>query len=101
MRDAENKICKTKIRESQHPVFSDKVEKHTEFKNSLNNLLPFSVSQECLDSALRTVVLVKKEAFCNCHDKELSSFLCILGFSSVVGKCIQTYFPDSERCVID
>ena len=80
---------------SQHPLFSFIVEKHSEFHNSLKNLLPWSVSQECLDSGLMTEDLVKKEAFLNCHDKKWSSFLCILSLSSVIGKDIRTYYPDS------
>ena len=80
---------------SQHPLFSSIVEKHSEFENSLKNLLLCSVSQECLDSGLMTEELVKKEALLNCHDKKWSSFLCILGLSSVIGKNIQTYYPDS------
>ena len=81
---------------SQHPLFLSIVEKHSEFSNSLKNLLPLSVSQECLDSGLTTDALVKKEAYLNCHDKKWASFVRIFGLSSlIVGTCIRTYYPDS------
>ena len=80
---------------SQHPLFLSIVENHSEFSDSLKNLLPLSVSQECLDSGLATDALVKKEAYLNCHDKKWASFVCIFGLSSVIGTCIRTYYPDS------
>ncbi|CAB4025118.1 Hypothetical predicted protein [Paramuricea clavata] len=82
---------------SQHPLFLSIVEKHSEFSNSLKNLLLLSVSQECLDSGLTIDALVKKEAYLNCHDKKWASFVCIFGLSSVIGRCIRTYYPDSAE----
>ena len=37
---------------------------------------------------------MKKEAIVNCSDKKWSSFLCILGLSSVIDRNIVTYYPD-------
>lgn len=80
---------------SQHPCFLSAVAEHKEdFGKSLNNLLPLSVSFECLDSGLSGDELVKKQAFVNCTDKKWSSFLCILGLSSVINRKIVTYYPD-------
>ena len=61
----------------------------------MNNLLPLSVSVECLDSGLVKNDLVRHEAILNITDKRWSSFLCILGLSSVLRRNIYTYYPDS------
>ncbi|XP_046845620.1 uncharacterized protein LOC124439439 [Xenia sp. Carnegie-2017] len=42
------------------------------------------VSKECLDTGYTTDELVKQEAILNCNDQKWSSFLCILGLSSVL-----------------
>ena len=86
---------------SKHPYFEVVVNEHQDdFGRSLTNLLPLSVSLECLDSRLSGSELVKKEAIVNCHDKKWSSFLCILGLSSVINRNIVTYYPDcgDRRC---
>ena len=38
--------------------------------------------------------LVRKEAILNCSSHKWSSFLCILGLSSVLGTNISIYYPD-------
>lgn len=71
------------------------VEKQNEyFAKSAKNLLPLSVSMESLDTGLTEDALVKQEAISNCHDGRWSSFLCILGLSSVLHRSIYTYYPD-------
>ena len=80
---------------SNHPLFSSIVSKHGEyFSKTMKNLLPLSVSQECLNTGLTEDALVKKEAILNCCDKKWSSFLCILGLASVLGREINSYYPD-------
>lgn len=37
---------------------------------------------------------MKQEAILNCYDKTRSSFLCILGLSSVIGRKIHSHYPD-------
>ena len=57
-------------------------------------LLAMSVSQQSIDTGLSKVDLVKQEAILNCNDRKWSSFLCILGLSSVLQRNIFTYYPD-------
>ncbi|XP_046842785.1 uncharacterized protein LOC124447678 isoform X1 [Xenia sp. Carnegie-2017] len=81
---------------AQHPCFLSVISEHSDyFAQSLNNLLPLSVSKECLDTGYTTDELVKQEAILNCNDQKWSSFLCILGLSSVLGRKIHTFYPDS------
>ena len=85
---------------SKHPCFEAAVNEHQEdFGRSLTNLLLLLVSFECLDSRLSGSELVK-EAIVNCHDKKWSSFLCILGLSSVINRNIVAHYPDcgDHRC---
>lgn len=82
---------------SKHPCFLAAAAEHKEEfgkSKNLNNLLPLSVSEKCFDSGFSKDELVKKEAMLNCNDKEWSSFLCILGLSSVINRNIITYYPD-------
>ena len=79
----------------QHPCFSTLVNEHSQYFQNINNLLLQSVSKESLDSGMTKQDLVKQEAILNCADKKWSSFLCILGLSSVLGRNIHTYYPDS------
>ena len=52
---------------SQHPCFLSAMNEHAEyFGKSVNNLLPMSVSFECLDTGLTKADLVKQEAILNC-----------------------------------
>ncbi|XP_046851773.1 uncharacterized protein LOC124445109 [Xenia sp. Carnegie-2017] len=79
----------------EHPCFLSAIEEHPDFfKGSIKNLLPLSVSVESLDTSASKEYLVKKEAVFNCNDGKWSSFLCILGLSSVLKRCIVTYYPD-------
>ena len=39
--------------------------------------------------------LVQKEAMTACQDRVFASFLCVLSLSSVLGRFIQLYYPDS------
>ena len=78
---------------SEHSCFLSAAEEHP--KNlRLKNLSSLSVSLECLDSGLANSDLVKQEAILNCSDKKWSSFLCILGLSSILSGAICTYYPD-------
>ena len=80
---------------AQHPYFRTLVEEQTEhFANSAKNLLPLSVSMTSVDTNLTDDALVKQDAISNCHDSRWSSFLCILGLSSVIKRNIYTYYPD-------
>lgn len=80
---------------AQHPCFSSTIDEHPEyFSISVNNLLPMSVSKECLDTGFARADLVKQEAILNCSEKKWSSFLCILGLSSAISRNIFTYYPD-------
>ena len=65
------------------------------FQKSINNLLPSSVSVECLDTGIAKNDLVGLEAILNIADKKWSLFLCILGLSTVLHRNIYTYYPDS------
>ncbi|XP_046848026.1 uncharacterized protein LOC124441595 [Xenia sp. Carnegie-2017] len=47
----------------QHPLFSSIVEQHKEFNNTSKNILPLTVSQDCLDSGFVGVDLVKRRPF--------------------------------------
>ena len=78
----------------QHPFFLTLVNEHSQYFRIIDNLLPKSVSEESLDSGKTKQDLVKQEAILNCNDKKWSSFLCILGLSSVLGRNIHTYYPD-------
>jgi hypothetical protein len=54
---------------SEHPCFLSAVNEHSEyFRNSINNLLPLSVSMECLDTDSTKDNLVKQVAILNCGD---------------------------------
>ena len=53
-----------------------------------------SVSQQSIDTGSSKDNLVKQEAILNCNDGKWSSFLCILGLSSVLQTNIFTYYPD-------
>ena len=64
------------------------------FANSFKNLLPLSVSLTSFDTTLTDIALVRQEALSNCYDNCWSSFLCILGLSSVISHNIDTYYPD-------
>ena len=59
-------------------------------------LLPLSISVECLDTGLAENYLVRHEAILNITDKKWSSFLCVLGLSSVLHRNIYTY-PGSVK----
>ena len=65
------------------------------FQKSINNLLPLSVSVECLDTGIAKNDLVGLEAILNITDKKWSLSLCILGHSTVLHRNICTYYPDS------
>ena len=54
------------------------------FQKSINNLLPSSVSVECLDTGIAKNDLVGLEAILNITDKRWYLFLCILGLSTVL-----------------
>lgn len=79
---------------SHHPCFLSAVNKHAELFSNLNNLLPWCVSKECLDTGATKDDLVRQEAILNCFDGKWSSFLCILGLSSALNRNIFTYYPD-------
>jgi hypothetical protein len=80
---------------SQHPCFSSAVNEHAEhLSKSINNLLPMSVSEECLDTGCTKAGLVRQEAIRNCSEKKCSSFLCILGLVSVLNRTIFSYYSD-------
>ena len=80
---------------ARHPYFTSLIEKQSEyFANSAKNILPLSVSMKSLDINLIDDALVKQEAILNCHNGTWSSFLCILGLSSVLCCSICTYYPD-------
>ena len=64
------------------------------FGKSVRNLLPLSVSFESLDTGSIEFDLVKQEAISNCNAGKWSSFLCIMGLSSVLQRNIITYYPD-------
>ena len=70
------------------------MKEHSKYFYCLKNLLPMCVSKDCLDSNLTEDDLVRKEAILNCSGHKWSSFLCILGLSSVFGTNIFTYYPD-------
>ena len=78
---------------SQHPCFLSVMNEHGKYFR-LKNLLPLCVSKDCLDSNLTEDDLVRKEAILNCSSHKWSSFLCILGLSSILGMNISTYYPD-------
>ena len=79
----------------QHLCFLSLIKEHGEhFTKSVANLLPLLVSVECLDTGLTKDSLVQQEAILNCTDKKWSSFLCVLGLSSVLHRNINTYYPD-------
>ena len=78
-----------------HPCFSSVIDKHPEcFGKSVRNLLPLSVSFESLDTGSVKFDLVKQEAISNCNAGKWSSFLCIMGLSSILQRNIITYYPD-------
>jgi hypothetical protein len=78
---------------SEHPCFSSVVNDHAEYFSNINIILPMSVFQECLDTGCIKADLVRQEAILNCNEKKWSSFLCILGLTSVLNRTIFTY-PD-------
>ena len=80
-----------------HPSFHSIFATHKEVCNSINNLLPISISFDSLDSCLSGEELVRVEAISTCNDKRFASFLCILGLSSVTNKNINLFYPDCGR----
>ena len=82
----------------QSSLFFSLVKEHGKhFQKSINNLLPSSVSVECLDTGIAKNDLVGLEAILNITDKKWSLFLCILGLSTVLHRNIYTYYPDSIK----
>lgn len=84
---------------SQHPVF-ERLVKDGIFKNVATVLLA-SLSANSYSSNNLSDNLIKTEAIDNCRSKNWSSFLCILGLSSVIGISIQTVYPlqgKSDNC---
>ena len=69
------------------------------FKKVSIPVLPLFISVECLDTGSAKNYLVRHEAIVNITgtDKKWSSFLCILGLSSVLHRNIYTYYPDSVK----
>ena len=68
-------------------MFLTIVNEHSQYFRNIDNLLLKSVSEESSDSG-------KTRGNLNCNDMKWSSFLCILGLSSVLGRNIHTYYPD-------
>ena len=53
-----------------------------------------SVSFDTADSSTSPGNLIKNEAIRNSCDKKWSSFLCMLGLSSVISANISSHYPD-------
>ncbi len=77
-----------------HPCFSSVIDEHPEcFGKSVRNLLPSSVSFQSLDTGSVKFDLVKQEAISNCNAGKWSSFLCIMGLSSILQRNIHYILP--------
>ena len=68
--------------------------KHNNYFSSPETLLKISVSSTSFDTGCSGEDLVKAEALHCCSDKTWSSYLCMLGLSTVVNAPIQTFYPD-------
>ena len=79
---------------SKHPIFSQVFDKHSNLFSSIETLLKISVSDVSFNTGLLADNLVKHEAIHNCRQNEWSSFLCILGLSTVIARPICCYYPD-------
>ena len=79
---------------SKHPTFTFIFTNHRNVFASMESILKISVSHKTLDTGLSSDEAVKEEAINNCHDKAWSSFLCILGLSSVIQRSIHSLYPD-------
>ena len=79
---------------SKHPIFSQVFDKHSNLFSSIETLLKISVSDASFNTGLLANNLVKHEAIHNCRQNEWSSFLCILGLSTVIARPICCYYPD-------
>ena len=62
--------------------------------SSVESSLKHSVSLSSIDSDLSSKKLAQKEAFHICSNRVWSSFLCVLGLSSVIEQPIHTFYPD-------
>ena len=60
----------------------------------MESILKMYVSHETLDTGLSSDEAVKEEAINNCHDKAWSSFLCMLGLSSLIQRSIYSQYPE-------
>ena len=82
---------------SNHPIFNDMLSKgeYGEYNFSLNNLLKSTLSGSVVDQDItRNEDSVRAEALNNCSTGKWSSFMCILGLSSVLNASIFSHYPE-------
>ena len=84
------------IRDSNHPVFlkAFNAQGSNFTKRNLSTFFTMSLMNKTIDNSKLTADAVKYEAEQNCIVNNWSSFLCILGLSSVINFKIRTVFPD-------
>lgn len=77
---------------SSHPYFVSLSAENSEVFRNIDNLLSMCVSFDSIDTGKRGKELVKEEAKYTCKNFNWSSFLCILGLTSVCSSKVQCFY---------
>ena len=78
----------------KHPSFVTTLNAYSKLFCSVESILKVSVSEDSFSTGLNSADLIKSEALRNCTNATWSSFVCILGLSSVISKSIHCIYPD-------
>ena len=78
----------------KHPCTISAFEKGKDVYRSFKNLLSILVSNDSFDVCKVATDMIKQEAILNCKNKTWSGFLCVLALSSVIGRNINSFYPD-------
>ena len=82
---------------AQHPMLCSFWENNKSIFSSFMSVFSCCVSDSAFNSKTSSVIeIVKNEAAHTCHKNAWSSFLCILGLSTVLDRRIETYYPDTN-----
>ena len=79
----------------KHPCILSAFEKGKDvYYRNFKNILSILVSDNSFNTGKIATDLIKLEAILNCKNKSWSGFLCVLALSSVIGRNINTFYPD-------
>ena len=79
----------------KHPCILSAFEKGKDvYYRNFKNILSILVSDNSFNTGKIATDLIKQEEILNCKNKTWSGFLCVLALSSVIGRNINTFYPD-------